>query len=228
MAASTPHTPRGRRGHNILDRLLAAERRRGGGGGDGGDRGGSRKKKSGLLTEAELAKIESEHPDGVTATLVVSVFTDRGLRFSEATFRKYIQKELLPRSRRIGRKGKHRGSLGVYPAKTIRRVNAIKRLMEEGYTIEEIQDRFLRYTDLVEGLGEQASEILTKFSSDLLAGASRFDTKARKNLKKEITEAKKSADDLLRRVTGISARLSGPREEDLGPAGAAGSAEDLL
>jgi len=227
---SSPHHRR-RNGSAILDRLLSAERRRGGGGagsGGGGSSRGSRRRKTGLLSEAEIAEIEANNPDGVTAAQVVTIFTERELRFSEATFRKYVQKELLPRSRRVGRKGKHKGSLGLYPAKAVRRVNLIKRLMGEGHTIEEIQDRFLRYTDLIEGLEERSSEILSRFSSDLSDGAARFDTKARKNLKKEIAEAKRSADELLRRVAGISERLNGPREEDLGPAGAAGSAEDLL
>lgn len=232
LAGTHPSDSRGRRGQSILNRLLAAERRRGSGGrsggGSGGSRGGSRKKKTGLLTDAEVAKIEKEFEDGITAAQVVTIFSERGLRFSEATFRKYVQKELLPRSRRVGRKGKHRGSLGVYPAKTIRRVNSIKRLMGEGYTIEEIQDQFLRYTDLIEGLEEQAADVVAQFRVDLASNAARFDTKAKKSLTKEIAEAKKSADDLLRRVTEISARLQGPHEEDLGPAGAAGSAEDLL
>lgn len=205
----------------LLDRLLRAQHRRRGG---GGSRGGRRK--TGLLGDAELDAIEAEHAEGITAAQVVEIFAERGLRFSEATFRKYVQRGLLPRSRRVGRKGKHRGSLGVYPPKTVRRVNAIKRLMGEGYTIEEIQDRFLRYTDLLERLEQNVDDVFTALREDL--ESPRFDTKARRSLEKEIAEAKKTADDLLKRVGGISERLSGPREEDLGPAGAAGSAEDLL
>jgi DNA-binding transcriptional MerR regulator len=179
-----------------------------------------------LLTEAELEALEAEHAEGITSAQLVAIFAERDVRLSEATFRKYVQRGLLPRSRRVGRKGKHRGSLGVYPAKTVRRVNAIKRLMGEGYTIEEIQDRFLRYTDLIEVLEESVEDVFVAFDSDL--ANPRFDTKARRSLKKEIAEARKTADDLLRRVGGLSERLSGPREDDLGPAGAAGSAEDLL
>ena len=46
---------------------------------------------------------------------IVEAFTDAGVRLSEATFRKWVQLGLLPRSRRVGRKGKHQGSLGLYP-----------------------------------------------------------------------------------------------------------------
>jgi hypothetical protein len=67
-------------------------------------------------------------------------------------FRKYVQQGLLPRSRRVGRKGKNKGSLGLYPAKTVRRIDHVKRLMGEGYTIEQIQAQFLQFTDLVENV----------------------------------------------------------------------------
>jgi DNA-binding transcriptional MerR regulator len=210
-----------RPGAALLERLVSAEHRRRGGGGSRGPR-----QPAGLLTEAELEALEAEHAEGITSAQLVAIFAERDVRLSEATFRKYVQRGLLPRSRRVGRKGKHRGSLGVYPAKTVRRVNAIKRLMGEGYTIEEIQDRFLRYTDLIEVLEESVEDVFVAFDSDL--ANPRFDTKARRSLKKEIAEARKTADDLLRRVGGLSERLSGPREDDLGPAGAAGSAEDLL
>ena len=48
---------------------------------------------------------------------------------------------------------------GVYPAKTVRRINAVKQLMIDGYTIEEIQGQFLLYTDLVEGVAENLTEL---------------------------------------------------------------------
>ncbi len=92
-----------------------------------------------LLKEEELRAIEGTYAEGITAVQIVDVFTSRGIKFSEASFRKYVQQGLLPRSKRVGRKGKHRGSLGVYPAKTIRRINSVKQLMADGYTIEEIQ-----------------------------------------------------------------------------------------
>ena len=91
-----------------------------------------------FLSDAELRAIEDAYPNGITAVQIVEVFTGRGMKLSEASFRKYVQLGLLPRSRRVGRKGKHRGSLGVYPAKTVRRINTVKRLMAEGHTIEAI------------------------------------------------------------------------------------------
>ena len=109
---------------------------------------------------------------------VVDVFTSRSIKFSEASFRKYVQQGLLPRSRRVGRKGKHKGSLGVYPAKTVRRINAVKQLMADGYTIEEIQGQFLLYTDLVEGVAENMTELCTRLARD----SERLDAATRREL----------------------------------------------
>jgi DNA-binding transcriptional MerR regulator len=209
----------------ILASLVAPHRtRRRRGGSDESDR----EESSGepLLSERELAALEHEHRDGISAVQVVDIFQARGLRFSEASFRKYVQQGLLPRSRRIGRKGKHRGSMGVYPAKTVRRINSIKRLMAEGYTIEEIQEQVLRYTDVVETLAEGCHEVFERFEADVQSP--RFDTKARKNLKREIAEARKTAEDLLKRLGELSERVSAPRQDTYRSSGAAGSAEDLL
>jgi DNA-binding transcriptional MerR regulator len=204
--------------------LVAHRSRRGKASASGG--GGSEPPKDKLLDDKELRELEEAHRDGISAVQIVEIFASRGLRFSEATFRKYVQQGLLPRSRRVGRKGKHRGSMGVYPAKTVRRINAIKRLMADGYTIEEIQEQFLRYTDVIETLEEGLSEIFERFEGEL--SSPRFDDKARRSLKKEIREARKTADELMRRIGGLSERVSRPREDRYRGGGAAGSAEDLL
>ena len=72
------------------------------------------------LREEELRAIETSYGAGLTAVQIVDAFTSRNIKFSEASFRKYVQLGLLPRSKRVGRKGKHKGSMGMYPAKTIR------------------------------------------------------------------------------------------------------------
>ncbi len=179
----------------------------------------------GLLNEEDLAAIESQYPDGITAVQVVDVFQSRGVKLSEASFRKYVQQGLLPRSRRIGRKGKHRGSMGVYPAKTVRRINAVKLLMTDGYTIEEIQARFLQYTDLVETLTEGFSELFTRFDRD---AESQVDPGVRRTLGKDLGEARRVADDVMRRLADLARRVSAPGTDRIRRTGAAGSAEDLL
>jgi DNA-binding transcriptional MerR regulator len=207
-------------------RELAPYRRRRGGGASGGGRSGGSSGKKGLLSDAELAGIEQTYAEGITAVQVVDIFTSRGVRFSEASFRKYVQQGLLPRSRRVGRKGKHRGSMGVYPAKTVRRINTIKRLMGEGHTIEEIQEQFLRYADALEVLEEGFSELFSRLEEEV-AGP-RFDIQSRRSMTRELREARESADELLGRLDELTRRAAQPRGDEYRNTGAAGSAEDLL
>jgi DNA-binding transcriptional MerR regulator len=182
--------------------------------------------KTGLFADQDLSAVEQEHPDGLTAAQIVDLFAARGLRFSEATFRKYVQLGLVPRSRRIGRKGKHRGSLGVYPAKAVRRINAVRRLMDEGRTIEEIQAELLRFADVIETLEEGLTDLFHRFEAEL--ASPRFDAKTQKSLRREVSEARRDADELLKRLDDLSHRVGRPREDRIGGTGAAGSAEDLL
>src|SRR5262245_31734342 len=104
----------------------------------------------GLLDDRELDEIERAWPDGMTSRQIVDVFETRGIRFSEATLRKYVQLGLLPRSVRVGRKGKHRGSCGLYPSHVIRRVNVVKGMMADDRTIEEIQRSFASLKEEIE------------------------------------------------------------------------------
>ena len=45
----------------------------------------------GLLQDREIDEIERSWPDGLTSRQIVDVFETRGIRFSEATLRKYVQ-----------------------------------------------------------------------------------------------------------------------------------------
>src|SRR6185312_1889095 len=116
----------------------------------------------GLLDEREIDEIERAWPNGLTSRQIVDVFETRGIRFSEATFRKYVQSGLLPRSVRVGRKGKHRGSQGVYPVESVRRINAIKKMMAEGLTLEDIKRSFVFFKNGI--------DLVDRGIGDLLAG----------------------------------------------------------
>jgi hypothetical protein len=95
------------------------------------------------VAESVLEEIEREHSKGITSAALLNFFADKGIRFGEATLRKWVQLGLLPRSVRVGRKGKHQGSKGQYPVRVVRQIIRIKRLMADGMTIEEIQQRVL-------------------------------------------------------------------------------------
>jgi len=214
------------RGPSVVAQVLAAHRRRGGGGRSGGGASADDSRAQGLLSDDELDAVEETHDEGLTVVQIVDIFTSRGVRLSEASFRKYVQQGLLPRSRRVGRKGKHRGSMGVYPVKTIRRLNELKRLMGEGYTIEEIQAQFLRFTDVIETLKEGFDDVFARLAEEV--SAPRFDTRARRSLNRELADANHTADELMRRLDTLVRRVSSSRAEQYRSTGAAGSAEDLL
>src|SRR5262245_57386220 len=95
------------------------------------------------IPDEVLDRLERDHPQGVTSAEILDSFASHDIKFSEATLRKYVQLGLLPRSVRVGRKGKHQGSQGLYPAGVVRQIQSIKEMMAEDYTIEEIQREFL-------------------------------------------------------------------------------------
>ena len=191
---------------------------------DDGPASGAGPSSRSLLKPDELSAIEKTFEGGITAVQIVDAFTSRGIKFSEASFRKYVQQGLLPRSRRVGRKGKHRGSLGVYPSKTVRRINTVKGLMADGYTIEEIQGQFLLYTDLVEGVAENLTELCTKLGADL----DDFDPAEKKEIERELADTRRDGDRVVARLETLARRVAAPRTDNLRLAGAAGDAEDLL
>jgi DNA-binding transcriptional MerR regulator len=119
-----------------------------------------------LPDKTEIERVERERAAGISSGEVVRLFEARGVRLSAATFRKYVQMGLLPRSRRVGRKGKHTGSTGLYPVSVVRRVALIKRMMAEGYTVEDIRGSFVtvrnRLEDVEKGLAELVGELSRK------------------------------------------------------------------
>ncbi len=160
----------------------------------------------GLLVEDELGEIERQAPGGLTSRQIVDVFTSRGLRFSEATLRKYVQLGLLPRSVRVGRKGKHRGSCGIYPANIVRRVNQVRAMMAADLTIEEIQRSFARFKEEIERVEKGVRELIAGFEREAKGPA--LDPDRRAAIEAEIVVAKQAAGELIRRITGVEASLS--------------------
>lgn len=110
-------------------------------------------------SDIELGEIEEANVNGMSVQQIVDAFTARGSRLTEATFRKYVQLGLLPRSVRVGRKGKHRGSQGLYPATAVRQIDHIRRLMHQGFTMEEIQREFLFVRGDIDALSRQLNRV---------------------------------------------------------------------
>src|SRR5438309_11913796 len=107
----------------------------------------------------EFERLETTNPHGVSAAQIVDFFAPRGVKLAQATFRKYVQLGLLPRSRRVGEKGKHRGSRGLYPATAVRRISLIKSLMDEGMTLEDIRHSFIFFRGQLDGVERSLDEL---------------------------------------------------------------------
>ncbi len=183
----------------------------------------SRARSPELLTEEELQEIERMSPNGVTSRQIVDLFASRGIRFSEATLRKYVQLGLLPRSVRVGQKGKHQGSRGLYPANVIRRVNVVKGMMADNLTIEEIQRSFFRFKDEIDRIEKSLRELITTFEREV-KGPHR-EAGRRQELEAEIVDAKRAAAELVRRISTLEHRFSTQGE---GPGPAVGGGSDLF
>lgn len=157
------------------------------------------------IPDAELDRIERDHGGGLSSSAILAVFASHGIKFSEATLRKYVQLGLLPRSVRVGRKGKHTGSQGLYPASVVRQIQRIKEMMAHSYTIEQIQKEFLFVRGDIEELERTLARIF-----DVLRDAARdnrSDTIARA-VTGELAGAEAQARDLVEKLEGIEQRLT--------------------
>jgi len=103
-----------------------------------------------FLTTVEIKKIGDLHAEGISSKEIVKIFQAKGIRFSEATFRKYVQMGLVERCRRVGQKGKHRGSHGLYPVSTIQRINSIKKMISGDITLEQLRGSYFSMRQKIE------------------------------------------------------------------------------
>lgn len=117
-----------------------------------------------LLLAAEVRQIEKQNARGLSSAQIVEIFRSRGERFSEPTLRKYVQVGLLPKSRRVGSRGRHRGSSGLYPVTCVRQINEIKRALEQGATLDEIRTSQVGLSGEVRQLERVGDQVLQRFS----------------------------------------------------------------
>lgn len=159
-----------------------------------------------ILRPDELELIEGQHPAGLSAQAIVEIFRPKGVRLSEATFRKYVQAGLLPRSWRVGRKGKHRGSQGLYPVEAVRRINAIKKMMAEGMTLEDIKRSFIFFKSHIDQLDRNLNEVLDGFSSELTTRP--FHDRRRRELLGQIDSLRGRGSELVRDVARVGSAVT--------------------
>jgi DNA-binding transcriptional MerR regulator len=168
------------------------------------------------LDEQSLQHLEQRHAAGLSSVEILDVFARHEVALSEATLRKYVQLGLLPRSVRVGRKGKHQGSQGIYPVGVVRQILAIKQMMAEDYTIEQIQREFLFMRSDLRALEQILNDIFKKLAG-VLAERKREGTAA--VVVREVSEAKERSKELLERLGAIEERLTARAEKRRAAAG---------
>jgi DNA-binding transcriptional MerR regulator len=161
-----------------------------------------------LLRPEELEQIERAHAGGLPASAILEIFRPLGVQLSEATFRKYVQAGLLPRSRRVGRKGKHQGSLGLYPVEAVRRITVIKKMMAEGHTLEDIKRSFVFHRNHIDQLERDLAEVFTGFQAELGERSSSRGGESRRALEVELQALRQRAQDLVRDVVRLGSAVT--------------------
>ena len=156
-------------------------------------------------SDAELDALEAHRSAGLSTQEVVDLFAGKGAPVSEASFRKYVQLGLLPRSHRVGRKGKHRGSQGVYPATVVRQIESIRRLLAQGYTISELQSQPMFFGGEIDDLAQKLERVLESLAK---AVTERGTGATEDVLARGVSEARALSSDLLGKLRGIERSLA--------------------
>lgn len=160
------------------------------------------------IEDTTLEKIESDYAHGLTSKEILALFSRHQISFSEATLRKYVQLGLLPRSVRVGSKGKHQGSKGVYPVRVVRQILLVKAMMAQDFTIEQIQSEFLFLRGDLEQLESTLGGILVKLG-DATEAAAGFTGR----LSREVKAAETVGRDLMMRLRTLESRLMAERRD---------------
>jgi hypothetical protein len=161
----------------------------------------------GFINEKAIAAIEARCPQGLTSAEVLELCEHFGKPLSEASLRKYVQLGLLPRSVRVGEKGKHRGSKGMYPVRIVRLIVLIRELMDGHLTIEQIQNDVLFLRDDLDQLEERLDSIFGSIESRLCD--SELPQQLTLGAKKEKEQAQAVGKELLEGLRLLEQRLSG-------------------
>lgn len=163
-----------------------------------------------LLTATELRRVERKHTNGVSSPVVVELFQKKGERFSEATLRKYVQLGLLPKSRRVGIRGRHRGSSGLYPVAIVRQINEIKQALDAGATLDEIRVGKVGLAGEVNALRRAGDEVLLRFGEALKRQA---EGPKRTTLRRALDKQRRALYRDIQALSRLAARLGPPRLE---------------
>lgn len=158
----------------------------------------------GTIDDTTLARIEKENAHGLTSAALLDLFSSFDVQLSEATLRKYVQMGLLPRSVRVGSKGKHQGSKGLYPVSVVRQILQIKAMMAENYTIEQIKRDFLFMRGEMDQLQQALRQLWKRIAGAVRERRSPLLAEA---VERDLGEVRVLSKELLQRLYKIESRL---------------------
>jgi hypothetical protein len=161
-----------------------------------------------MLNEHTLARLEKENPEGFTSVKILEIFAEHGICLSEASLRKYVQQGLLPRSVRVGKKGKHRGSQGVYPTGVVRQILQLRSLMAQDLTIEQIRHEFLFMRGELEQVARALEGVFRKIDGVL---RERTTGTASRAVVRLVDDARSLGQELRERLFAIERHLTASR-----------------
>ena len=165
----------------------------------------SRPARLSMIDAETLSQLEKAHVAGFTSAEILDVFARHDVQLSEATLRKYVQLGLLPRSVRVGRKGKHQGSQGIYPVSVVRQILRIKQMMGESYTIDQIQREFLFIRSEVEQLESMLTRIFKTLDGVL---KERKAERVSSVVQRDVGDARSLSKELMARLEAIETKLT--------------------
>jgi chromosome segregation ATPase len=99
-------------------------------------------------------------------------------------------------------------------------------MMADNLTIEEIQRSFARFKDDIDGLEKDLRDLLLSFEREA-KGPDAHSPERRRDIEREIVEAKRAASELVRRMANLERRLSEREESTTSQAIAVGGLSDL-
>jgi DNA-binding transcriptional MerR regulator len=159
----------------------------------------------GGIDQSVLRRIEDEYALGISSADILDLLASLGIKFSEATLRKWVQLGLLPRSVRVGIKGKNTGSHGMYPVTVVRQIIEIKELLSDGLTIEQVQQNVL----FMRGELEELRRAIAKVFVTLEAVVDKVESQSLRNsVSVDLNHARAMADQLLERLANVETNLA--------------------
>ena len=161
------------------------------------------------VTSAQLTALEEKHPEGLTLAQILGCLEHEGIHIAVATFRKYVQRGLLPQSQLVRREngGMHSGSQGLYPATAIRYLLEIRARRSAGETLAKIRQN-MRAAILQDALGRRFANVWRALQAEI-AGRRDLNSRSRHTHLQELAALAEKAQALMAHLARLTQTIQG-------------------